>query len=64
MIDKSIATAVYIVVVDITQQLSPVKLIAFNSWNNWENITSELDTRYLLVSKSGRGMNVTSKRVS
>lgn len=64
MIDKSIATAVYIVVVDITQQLSPVKLIAFNSWNNWENITSELDTRYLLVSKSGRGMNVTSKRAS
>ena len=64
MIDKSIATAVYIVVVDITQQLFPVKLIAFYSWNNWENITSELDTRYLLVSKSGRGMNVTSKRVS
>ena len=64
MIDKSIATAVYIVVVEITQQLSPVKLIAFNSWNNWENITSELDTRYLLVSKSGRGMNVTSKRAS
>lgn len=54
MIDKSIAAAVCIVVVDITQQLLPVKLIAFYSWNNWENITSEIDTRYLLVNKSGR----------
>ena len=54
MIDKSIAAAVYIAVVDITQQLLPVKLIAFYSWNNWENITSEIDTGYLLVNKSGR----------
>ena len=54
MINKSIAAALYIVAVDITQQLLSVKLIAFYSWNNWENITSEIDIRYLLVSKSGR----------